>query len=532
MLNILVADKLSEEGLGRLDAEPELAFEVRVGFSPEALAAAVRGYDGLLIRSGAKVTAAVLRNPGRLRVIARAGVGTDNVDVEAATRAGVLVINTPDANTISTAEHTIALMLALFRHVVEAERHLRGGGWERSKFTGQQAAGKTLGIVGFGRIGQAVARRALGLEMKVIAFDPFVSGREAMEGRVRLAADLNGLLAEADCVTLHTSLGDGTRGLIGRERLARMKPSAMLINCARGALVDEAALAEALREGKLAGAAVDVFSEEPPPKNHPLLTAPRALLTPHLAASTEQAQAGVSIEAVEGLIAYLKRGEIRAAVNLPGPPVVLSPHQRQLLGLAGRMGTLLSAWCGGGVSRVDLELQDESLHAAAPLFLSQAIAGLLNPHLEGRLSLVNAGSAARERGIGAETTLRGTRPGWENTLLLSIAVPGAAHSATAAILPDRGPRILAIDGFRMEMAPEGVIAIVVNDDRPGVIGLVGTMLGDRGINIADMTLSRANGRALMVLKLDELMPKDLVQCLASHEAILEIQTAMLPAIES
>jgi len=316
MYKILVADKIAEAGLAQLRAAGDVKFDVRAGLSPEELGAVVGDYDGMLIRSAVKVTSAALSKPGRLKAIARAGVGVDNVDLGAATEAGVLVLNTPDANTISTAEHTIALMLALHRRVVEGDSHVRGGGWNRSAYEGAQVAGRTLGIVGLGRIGRAVARRATGLEMKVIAFDPFLKGSSAMDGSVAMVSSLDELLATADCITLHASLAPDTKRMIGAAQLAKMKPGARLINCARGALLDENALADALNTGRIAGAAIDVYENEPP-KDSPLLTAKNIVLTPHLAASTAEAQLRVSTDAVESLLAYLKNGEVRSAVNTP-----------------------------------------------------------------------------------------------------------------------------------------------------------------------------------------------------------------------
>lgn len=321
MPHILVADKIAERGLERLRATPGVTFDVRHGLSPSELASVIGDYDGMLIRSAVKVTREALANPGKLVAIARAGVGVDNVDLEAATAAGVLVLNTPDANTISTAEHTFAMMLALHRRIPDAHQHVIGGEWNRAAFQGFQLAGKTLGIVGFGRIGRAVAQRALAFEMNVLAYDPFVGPGTALDpavtAGVHVVKDLSELLAQADCVTLHASLSEDTRHMIGAEQLSSMKAGAKLVNCARGALVDEAALVEALNNGHIGGAALDVFEREPP-KDSPLLTAKNVVLTPHLAASTAEAQARVSVDAVDALLAYLLHSEIRSAVNVMG----------------------------------------------------------------------------------------------------------------------------------------------------------------------------------------------------------------------
>ena len=353
MYRILVADKLAPEGLTLLEQDKRFEFEVKAGISPEDLASIVGQYDGLLIRSGAKVTAEVLAKPGKLKAIARAGVGVDNVDLPAATRAGVLVMNTPDANTISTAELTIGLMLALARKVLSASSSLLAGKWERSKFVGTQLAGKTLGIVGFGRVGKAVAKRALAIDMKVLAYDPFFSGDSVFGGQVRLLTSLDELLPQVDFLTLHTPGGAKTKGMIGPEQLARMKPSACIINCARGGIVDEAALAKSLNDGAIAGAAVDVYTSEPP-TDKALLQAKNIVATPHLGASTIEAQLAVSVEAVQAIMNYLATGEAANVVNVAGVVTTLDEQTRPLVDLARRAGAMLSPLCAEGVKQAIL----------------------------------------------------------------------------------------------------------------------------------------------------------------------------------
>ncbi len=552
---VLVADKLAEPGLARLksascagaggDARAPIAFDVKTGLSPDQLAAEIPGYDALIIRSGVQVTRAVLANVGRLRAIARAGVGVDNVDVDAATAAGVLVMNTPDANTISTAEHTMAMMLALYHRIPAAHQHVAGGQWKRAEFVGHQLAGQTLGIVGFGRIGRAVAARALALDMKVIAHDPFVQGPTAMDGRVAISSDLHAVLRQADCVTLHATLSPQTRGLIGAAELALLKPTATLVNCARGELVDEVALAAALHEGRLAGAAIDVFSQEPPAGN-PLLSAKNIVLTPHIGASTEEAQTAVSVEAVEAVLDYLLRGEIRGAVNLAGIPPHLSDRDKAYLDLCRRMSTLLSSLADSGIERIEVTTFGETLERVGPTLARQAVVDLLSPHLSTRLNLVNAETYARSRGIEVAHTKRSAADNYIDAIELAItgrevgaatghhvtgdaaggmaladrdvgvtagrmpAVQAAArvirHSVEGTVFIDGLPRILSIDGYRMEMVPESPMVLIFNDDRPGVIGLVGALFGRHNINIADMTLSRQAATALMLLKLDEQPP--------------------------
>ncbi len=530
MPSILVADKIADQGLERLRAAPEATFDVRHGLSPAQLAEVVGGYDGLLIRSAVKVTEEVFSNPGKLVAIARAGVGVDNVDLDAATAAGVLVLNTPDANTVSTAEHTIALMLALHRRIPDAHRHVISGEWQRSAFQGDQLAGRTLGIIGFGRIGRAVAQRAVGLEMTVLAYDPFVTEDSALSRETTLVKDVDELLARADCITLHATLADNTRHLMGAKQLAAMKPGAKLVNCARGALVDEAALADALNRGHLGGAAIDVFEKEPP-KDSPLLAAKNVVLTPHLAASTGEAQAQVSVDAVDALLAYLLRGEIRSAVNVTGLPTSLPPRSRLYVDLCSRLGTMASSWCADGVDRINVTTHGEQLRELAETLSWQAMVAILGPHLDVRLNLVNAREQAKRRGIVVAHAAHSPRANYAESLQIQVEARGQSHEIEGTVFGDRRPRVLSIDGYRMELVPEGTMVLIFNDDQPGVIGLVGNRFGHAGINIADMSLSRQGKRALMVLKLDQAMPDDLRDALRSQKPpILSVRTVSLPPV--
>ncbi|RME37986.1 MAG: phosphoglycerate dehydrogenase [Planctomycetota bacterium] len=525
---ILVADKLAEAGLAILRDTPGITFDIRQGLSPDELAGVIGDYDGILIRSAVKLTKEVLANPGRLAAIARAGVGVDNVDLDAATAAGVLVLNTPDANTISTAEHTLAVMLALFRRIPDAHAHVRAGEWKRSAFQGDQLAGKTLGIVGLGRIGREVARRALAFEMNVLAFDPFIGDPTALQGEVRMVEELDELLPQVDCLTLHASLSDQTRRMIGKDQLARMKPTARLVNCARGALVDEQALADALNEGIIAGAAIDVYEHEPP-QGSPLLTARNVVLTPHLAASTVEAQTRVSTDAVEALLAYLLRGEIRSAVNVAGLPARLTPRARAFVDLCARMGGLLSPWCRQGVKRVHLRTSGETLDELAGTLAWQGFVSVLEPHLDTRLNLVNARDQARSRGIRVDHASHPAPTGFTDSVTLRVETGEASHEVEGTVFADGRPRVLSIDGYRMELVPEGPMVLIFNDDQPGVIGLVGQKVGQAGINIADMALSRRDRTALMVLKLDTPMPAELLDELrATSPPIRSVHTVSLP----
>jgi len=508
-----------------------VTFDVHQGLTPVELAKTLKDYDGMLIRSAVKVTADAFKNPGKLSVIARAGVGVDNVDLEAATAAGVLVLNTPDANTIATAEHTWAVILALHRRVADAHAHVLAGEWNRAAFKGDQLAGKALGIVGYGRIGRAVAHRALAFEMNVLVYDPFVTPDRAGGEPVVFVSSLKELLPKVDCLTLHASLSDDTRGMINASTLSLMKPTARLINCARGALIEETALADALNAGRLAGAAVDVYANEPP-EGSPLLAARNILLTPHLAASTVEAQQRVSVDAVDTLLAYLLRGEIRSGVNVTGLPATLSHRSRSFFDLCARMGALLSPWCAAGVERISVSVCGESLADVAGTLAWQAMVSVLSPHLDARLNLVNAKDQAKTRGIVVEHSAKPAATGQLDTITITIQSGSERHEIEGTVFDDGKPRVLGIDGYRMDLVPEQTIVLIFNDDRPGVIGLVGQRVGEAGINIADMALSRRGKTALMVLKLDVPLPETLRDSLR-HEnpPILSVRSVTLSAVE-
>ncbi|HEY2585440.1 MAG TPA: hydroxyacid dehydrogenase, partial [Tepidisphaeraceae bacterium] len=355
-MKILVADELAAEGLEVLKRE-QITYDVKVGLKEDELAAAVGAYDALIVRSQAKVTAKVLANPGNLKAIARAGVGVDTIDLEAATAKGILVLNTAEASTLSTAEHALALMMSLARKIPQADAHVRtaAGKWKKSNYQGTQLAGKTLGVVGLGRIGRTVATRALAMEMNVLGYDPFFTAPTAMDGRVKLIRDFDEFLSQLDVITFHVPGGEQTRHLLNRERLFNnCRPNLLVINDARGEVLDEYALAEALKEKKIAGAAVDVFAKEPTPPDHPLLKLDNVVLTPHLGASTDEAQTAVSVQACDAIIAYLNRGELRGAVNAGGIKLDLPPDEMPYAKLASRMGALLAGMCEGGYKTITL----------------------------------------------------------------------------------------------------------------------------------------------------------------------------------
>ncbi len=532
MFKVLVADKIADEGLALLKHQPDGECTNQPKWNPGELAGVIGNYDGVIIRSGVKIKAEDLAKPGRLKGIARAGVGVDNVDVEAATRAGVLVMNTPDANTITTAEHAVALMLALSRKVAGADAHVRAGLWERNKYMGTQLAGKTLGIIGLGRIGRAVAKRAIGLEMKVLAYDPFFFAESALDGQVRMIRDLDELLPQCDYITVHVP-GDKTKGLIDAGRLARCRKGVRFINCARGGIIDEAALAEAIKSGHVGGAAIDVYDQEPPPKDHPLFgLGDKVLLTPHLGASTAEAQSAVSVDAVHELLLYLRGDGIQGAVNAGGIDLNLSEQEQAYADLARRMGIILGAIADKGFSTVTLRTNGELPKRIAPTLQRLGIIELLKAFISEPLNVVNVLHLAEQRGINLrlETLGQATQRAIQHSIELEIVDGDRKHTIIGTVFADNLPRVLCIKGYWMDMVPAGPMVLIVNRDKPGVIGLVGNTFGRMQINIADMTISRKGDKALMLLKLDAPPTAEAMDALAADSGIEVVKALNLPPL--
>ncbi len=530
MIRILVADPLADEGLQRITEMDGVEADVKTGLNEDQLAAEVANYDGMIVRSGVTITPKVLENPGKLRAIARAGVGVDNIDLDAATKAGILVMNTPDANTTSTAEQTMSLILAMSRHVPKADAHVRSGEWKRKAFVGKQLSGKTLGVLGLGRVGLAVAKRAVAFEMKVVAYDPYYSGQTALEGHVTLVGSRDEVFAQADYLTMHTKLTDDTREMINKDAIAKMKDGVRIVNSSRGGVINEADLAAALESGKVAAAAFDVYSTEPPAADNPLLKAPNTVLAPHLGASTEEAQLAVTLDAVDALLNYLAKDEIRWAVNVAGLPSSLSDRDRAYMDLARRIGIILSRTCGGGIETVKLTTHGEAIQSLGNMLQRQVLVDLLDPHIEDRLNMINIDAATKTRGIKIEHSADLSTSAVTDAITVNVKTKDCEHEVMGEIFLDGLPRIMAIDGYQMNLVPEREMVLIFNNDEPGVIGLVGTIIGSHKINIADMMLSRKKQTALMVLKLDTAMPKEIQAELESNSAIESVLTMTLPGI--
>ena len=485
---VLVSDDLSAEGVDILK-RAGLAVDVKVGLPPEELERIAGDYDALAVRSATKVTARLLERATRLKVVGRAGVGVDNVDLEAATRRGVVVMNTPGGSSTTVAELTLAHMLALARHVAQATASVRAGKWEKKKFQGHELAGKTLGVVGIGNIGSIVVERCLALKMRVIAYDPFISADAAAKLGVAQVS-LDDLWPQADVVSLHVPLTVQTKNVVNAETLRRMKKGALLVNCARGGLVDERALAEAIASGHLGGAALDVFEKEPPPPDHPLLRLDGVICTPHLGASTEEAQAAVAVAIAEQLAAYLTRGEVKNAVNLPSIPRELVDRIAPYLELAEKLGSLAAQIAPASISEVRLELAGELSHAPHRVLAAQVLKGLLRHVLEQPVNEVSAPAIARERGLVLREELDPEARDYVSELTVALRGAGGEAVVAGTVFGRRELRVVRVNQFRLEAVPEGDIIMCENDDAPGVVGHLGTALGQAGINIARVFLSR------------------------------------------
>lgn len=509
MPKVLVSDALAREGLAILEESRGLETVYAPGLAGAELLAAVRDVDGLVVRSGTKVTREVIDAAPKLRVIGRAGIGVDNVDVPAATARGIAVVNTPEGNNVTTAEHAIALLVSLARHIPAASASLKAGKWEKNKFQGVELYNRTLGVVGLGNIGRIVAERARGLGMRVIASDPFVAPEMAQKLDVELV-ELPELFERADAITVHVPKTKETTGLLGREAFARMRPGVLIVNAARGGIVDEAALLAALEEGRVAGAALDVFEQEPPPPDHPLVRHERVICTPHLGASTEQAQINVSIAVAEQVRDFLLHGVVRNAVNLPSISAELLERMRPYLVLGEKLGRFQGQLCPGGLEEIEIEYCGEIAEMRVAPVTIAVLKGLLESVTE-RVNMVNAPVLAQQRGIKVVESKASRPQDFASTITTRVRGGAADRLIAGAIFHGGQPRIVRVDDFMLEAIPEGPTILLRNHDRPGVVGQVGTVLGESGVNISRMQLGLVpeRGEAAMLVNVSPL-PDDAV----------------------
>ncbi len=490
---VLVADDLSNRGVEILRACKSISVDVKVGLSPGDLEAQIGAYDGLIIRSATKVTAKVLEAATRLKIVGRAGIGVDNVDVKAASRRGVIVENTPSGNAVTTAEHALCLLSAMVRHIPQATASMKAGKWEKKKFQGTELCDKVLGVVGLGNIGRIVADRARGLKLKVIAHDPFI-GQEAARSVGAELVTLDQLYAQADFITLHTPVLPETRGMINAASIAKMKPGVMIVNAARGELVDEAALLAALESGHVAHAALDVFAKEPPDAGNPLVAHPKVTCTPHLGASTDEAQEKVALEVAEQFVAFVERGEIKNAVNLAPVRADVLPRIAPWIELASRLGALAAQLHPrGGIDALEIALAGEPGELGAAPVARAALAALLQHFCATPVNEVNAPIVAQDRGLLVTEVKRPHDVNFAAAVTLRTRGASGAltvHGTVFQVGDRREARLTGVDDFTLDAVPDGQILVVRNADKPGVIGALGTLLGERGINVAQLHVSR------------------------------------------
>jgi D-3-phosphoglycerate dehydrogenase len=519
---VLISDSLSPAAVQIFkDHGIEVDFQPKLGGDKEKLAELIGNFDGLAIRSATKVTPKILEHAKKLKVIGRAGIGVDNVDIPAATAKGIIVMNTPFGNSITTAEHAISLMLALARQIPQADSSTQAGKWEKNRFMGVEITGKTLGIIGCGNIGSIVADRAHGLRMKVIAYDPFLSPERAVDLGVE-KVELAELFKRADFITLHTPLTDKTKDIIDGKALATMKKGVRIINCARGGLVDEKALRQALDSGQVAGAAFDVFVEEPATQN-PLFGHPNVVCTPHLGAATNEAQENVALQVAEQMSEYLLRGAISNAVNFPSITAEEAPKLKPFVALAERLGSFAGQLTDTGINKVQLAYEGAVAQMNTKALTSAAIAGLLRPMLQD-VNVVSAPSIAKERGIVIEEMTREAAGDYESLITLTVVTENQSRSVSGTVFADGRPRIVNIKGIRMDAEFGPSMIYITNLDRPGFIGRFSSTLGEAGINIATFHVGRdaPGGNAIALIEIDgELSP----QVLAAVRALPQVQQA-------
>ncbi|MDP9055949.1 MAG: phosphoglycerate dehydrogenase [Pseudomonadota bacterium] len=517
---VLISDKM-DPNAARIFQENGCDVDVITGKTPDELAAMIGPYDGLAIRSSTKVTKAILDAATNLKVIGRAGIGVDNVDIPAASAKGVVVMNTPFGNSITTAEHAIALMFALARQLPEADVSTQAGKWEKNRFMGVEVTGKVLGLIGAGNIGSIVASRALGLRMKVVAYDPFLTPERALEMGVE-KVDLNGLLARADFITLHTPLTSETRNILSRENIAKCKKGVRIINCARGGLIDEAALKDALDSGQVGGAALDVFATEPATES-PLFGTPNFICTPHLGASTNEAQVNVALQVAEQMAEYLTTGGVTNALNMPSLSAEEAPKLKPYMALAERLGSLVGQLAHDNLTKISIEVEGAAAQLNPKPITGAVLAGLMKVYSQ-TVNMVNAPFLARERGLDVRE-VRHDREGNYHTLVrVTVGTSQGDRSVAGTLFGNSQPRLVEIFGIGIEADLEGDMLYVVNQDAPGFIGRIGTLLGERGINIGTFHLGRrqAGGEAVLLLSVDSPVPQ---HCLDAIRSLPDVRVA-------
>ncbi len=529
MPRVFISDKLEEAGIDILRSAG-VEIDNRPGLKGNDLVEALRAADGVVVRSGTTITADLLENPGKLRAIVRGGVGVDNIDVAAATRKGIVVMNTPDANTLSTAEHTISLLMSMARHIPAADASMRTGKWEKSKFLGAQLTGKTLGVIGLGRIGREVARRAAqGLGMNVIGFDPVLAPSASAQLGIQTAPSVDELCPKCDFVTVHTPLTPETRHMLGAKQLALLPKGARVINCARGGIVDEQALLAALDSGHLAGAALDVFETEPVPADSPFLKQPKMVVTPHLGASTAEAQLLVARDSAQLLADFLCKGQVRFAVNMAALDRAEMEEVKPFVDLARRLGILFSQMVRGSITKAEIRYRGEVASKPTRLITGAFAAGLLENWLE-QVNLVNARVLAQERGIAIVEEQTSEKGDFSSLIEVVVHTDKKEYRASGTLFGNRHLRLVQLGPYRLDAHLDGTLLLFTHRDVPGLIGFIGNLFGQQNVNIAHMTVGRQEkgGEAIAVMNLDGQPPAEAIEQVAKHQHVSSASVVNLP----
>jgi len=527
MKKVLVSDSMSERGIEIFRNADGIEVDVKTGLSPDELKDIIGQYHGLAIRSATNVTTDIINSADNLKVVGRAGIGVDNVDIAAASKRGIVVMNTPGGNTITTAEHSIAMMLALSRNIPQATSSMRQGLWEKKKFIGKEVFNKTLGVLGLGNIGRIVTLRAQGLRMNVIAYDPFIS-QEAVEKLGVELVEMDELFKRSDIITIHSPKTDETLNLLNKSTFSKMKKGVLIVNCARGGIVNEDDLLWALDEGIVGGAALDVFSKEPP-DFCPLMEHERVILTPHLGASTEEAQVNVAVAVAEQIVDYLTRGIVRNALNMPSVSPEAAVEIQPYIHLAETLGSFLSQLGLPGLTEINIEYQGEVMNMETPPITVAFLKGIFEPILEEKANYVNAPLIAKERGIKVVESKSEKAGGYTNMIRLTAKTQKGDRIIAGTNFGIDNPRILELNEFELEAIPHGIMLVLKNDDKPGVVGSIGTLLGENNINLALMHMARTKmgGTALVILSVDDDVPPEVMKKLKKLPHVLTVQQVKL-----
>ncbi|MBB3109245.1 D-3-phosphoglycerate dehydrogenase [Paenibacillus phyllosphaerae] len=517
MFKVLVSDPISDLGIQQLVEATDVAVDKKPGLSEDELVAIIGEYDALLVRSQTRVTKRVMEAGKQLKVVGRAGVGVDNIDLKAATELGIIVINAPDGNTITTCEHTFAMMMAVARHIPQAYLKTVGGEWDRKSFVGVELRTKVLGVLGMGRIGSEVAKRAKAFGMEIMGYDPFMTEERAEQLGIRLST-VDEIVRNADFMTVHTPLTPETRHMIGSAQFEVMKKGMRIVNCARGGIIDEKALIEAIDQGIVAGAAFDVFEIEPPAADHPFLSHPKVIVTPHLGASTVEAQENVAIDVSVQVLNILRDKPFVNAVNMPPIPASLLKVLQPYFGLGEKLGSFVAQLTEGAVAEIVVSYSGELADVDTQPLTRYIVRGVLGHHLGiEQVNVVNSMHLAKERNVNIVVNKSTASRDFTNLVTVTLRSKNEERTVAGTMLTGYGPRIVQIDKYPVDVAPEGNLVLVSHNDKPGIIGKIGTLLGDNNVNIATMQVGRqlAGGAAIMVLSVDKAAPKELVAQIAS-----------------